>query len=168
MRSFFQNHFSPRSFGGRRQGSGVCVFQISSEFSRQKTKRLCLKMTAKSYSDFLNYITNYFLAICKEPKRVLLSIDWMHRQIISALIVHKLRYRHGIFPLKNEFWAQELRLISTTGRICSKTVVRLRFCNALRQCSWCHRTNKFFGQWSLSLVCMSYSVFIWDSSCMKA
>ena len=108
-------------------------------------KRLCLKMTAKSYSDFLNYITNYFLAICKEPKRVLLSIDWMHRQIISALIVHKLRYRHGIFPLKNEFWAQELRLISTTGRICSKTVVRLRFCNALRQCSWCHRTNKFFG-----------------------
>ena len=38
-------------------------------------KRLCSEMTGKSYSDFLNHITNYFLAICKEPKRVLLSID---------------------------------------------------------------------------------------------
>ena len=59
---------------GRGGGGGVCVFQISSEL------RLCQEMTAKSYSDFLNHITNYFLAICEEPKRVLLSL-----QFISAL-----------------------------------------------------------------------------------
>ena len=71
--------------GGGVGGGGGSVFATFSEFSRHYPdnmwrndlagKRLCREITGKSYSDFLNHINNFFLAICKEPKRVLLSLD---------------------------------------------------------------------------------------------
>ena len=65
-------------------GGGGGVVSVFSRFCRSfldkkrndlAGKRLCQEMTAKSYSDFVNHITNYFLVIDKQPKRVLLSID---------------------------------------------------------------------------------------------